>query len=77
VAIKGSCPRKSTEIVCAHHERLRALEIVEGSLPDFKKSGLDIYVWPGGFDWAMAFIYENDWFGSYFSRCESVTAPSR
>jgi hypothetical protein len=39
---KGSCPGKSTEIVGAHDERLRALEIVEVSLPDFKKSGPDI-----------------------------------
>jgi hypothetical protein len=57
--------------------RLPAVEIVEGSLSDFMNSGLNIYVWPGGLDWAMAFTYENDWFGSYFSRPVWVTAPSR
>jgi hypothetical protein len=60
--------------VCPHDEALPAFEIVEASLPDFRNSGLDIYVWPEGLTWTMAFTHEDGWLGPYFSRREWVTA---
>ncbi len=57
-------------IVCPHDERLPAFEIVGGKLPDFRQHGLDIYVWPEGLDWTMAFTHEDGWFGPYFCRRE-------
>ena len=67
----------SSYVVCPHDERLPALEVVGGSLADFKNSGLDIYVWPDDFAWTMAFAREDGWFGPYFSRREWIRAPSR
>ncbi len=64
-------------IICPHDERLPAFEVICGSLPDFTNSGQDIYVWPDGLDWTMAFTHEDGWFGPYFSRREWITAPSR
>jgi hypothetical protein len=57
-------------IVCPHDNRLPALEITGGALPDFQKHSLDIMIWPEGFDWTMAFTHEDGWFGPYFSRRE-------
>ncbi len=64
-------------IVCPHDDRLPAFEIIGGSLPDFRNSGQDLYVWPDGLDWTMAFTHEDGWFGPYFSRREWIRAPSR
>ena len=63
-------------VVCPHDERLPAFEIVGASLPDFRNSGLDIYVWPDDLAWTMAFTHEDGSFGPYFSRREWVSAPS-
>jgi hypothetical protein len=54
-----------------------AVEIIDGKLPDFRNSGLDIYVWPDGLEWTMAFTHEDGWFGPYFSRREWIRTPSR
>jgi hypothetical protein len=59
-------------IVCPHDDRLPAVEIAGGALPDFRNSCLDIYVWPEGLDWTMAFTHEDGWLGPYFSRREWV-----
>jgi hypothetical protein len=59
-------------IVCPQDDRLPAFEIVGGKLPDFGKFCQDIYVWPDGLDWTMAFTHEDGWFGPYFSRREWV-----
>ena len=64
-------------IICPHDERLPALEILDGLLPDFHNSGLDIYVWPDSLDWTMAFTHEDGWFGPYFSRREWIRTPAR
>jgi hypothetical protein len=67
----------SRYFVCPQDEAFPAFEIVDASLADFRNSGLDIYVWPEGFTWTMAFTHEDGWLGPYFSRREWVTAPSR
>jgi Domain of unknown function (DUF4275) len=64
-------------VICPHDERLPALEILDGLLPDFRNSGLDIYVWPDSLDWTMAFTHEDGWFGPYFSRREWIRTPAR
>jgi hypothetical protein len=57
-------------IVCPHDGLLPAFEIVNGKLPDFRSHGLDITIWPEGFEWTMAFTHEDGWLGPYFSRRE-------
>lgn len=59
-------------IVCPRDDRLPAVEINGGSLPDFRNSCLDVLVWPDGLDWTMAYTHEDGWFGPYFSRREWV-----
>jgi hypothetical protein len=64
-------------MICPQDERLPAFEIVRRSLPDFENSGQDIYVWPNGLDWTMAFTHEDGWLGPYFSRREWISIPPR
>lgn len=46
--------------------------IVGGRLPDFRSLYDDIYVWPDGLEWTMAFTHEDNYLGPYFSRREWV-----
>jgi hypothetical protein len=55
-------------IICPQDERYSAFEVRDGSLPDFRNSGLDLYVWPDDLEWTMAFTHEEDWHGPFFSR---------
>jgi hypothetical protein len=64
-------------IICPQDERLPAFEITGGSLPDFRNSGQDMYVWPNGLDWTMAFTHEDGWLGPKLSRREWIRIPSR
>jgi hypothetical protein len=61
-------------IVCPQHDRLPAFEIIGGLLPDFNNSGDEIYVWPEGLEWTMAFTHEDGNCGPYFSRREWMRA---
>jgi hypothetical protein len=73
----ASLPPPKRCIVCPHDERLPAVVIGGGSLPDFGDTGQDITVWPHNLAWTMAFTHETGWFGPYFSRREWIRAPAR
>jgi hypothetical protein len=72
-----SLSRTRCSIICPQDERLPAFEIVRRSPPDFENSGQDIYVWPDGLDWTMAFTHDDGWLGPYFSGREWIRIPSR
>jgi Domain of unknown function (DUF4275) len=57
-------------IVCPQDAVLTAFQVIGGSLPDFRPTRRDIYVWPDGLGWTMAFTHEDGNSGPYFSRRE-------
>jgi hypothetical protein len=59
-------------IICPQDDRLPAFEVADGLLPDFRDSGLDLYVWADVLEWTMAFTHEEGWLGPYFSRSEWI-----
>ena len=62
-------------IVCPEDGRSPAWKLTDGNLPDFRKWGGDVYVWPDDLSWTMAFTHEGGLgLGPYFSQMEWAIA---
>jgi hypothetical protein len=62
-------------IICPEDGRKPAWKLTDGNLPDFRKWGGDVYVWPDDLSWTMAFTHEGGLgLGPYFSQMEWAIA---
>ena len=65
-------------IVCPESQRIPAVRLTGGRLPDFRAEGDDVYVWAEDLTWTMAFTHEESMgLGPYFCRQEWVVGPPR
>jgi hypothetical protein len=65
--IKYQQQRATSYYVVPESEISIAYLCVGGQLPDLMACADDIYVWPEGLSWTMAFTHELDWgLGPYF-----------
>jgi hypothetical protein len=65
--------RPGAIVVCPEGRDLAAVQIVGGSLPDFRPEYADVLVWPDDLAWTMALTHERS-LGPYFCRREWVDA---
>jgi hypothetical protein len=63
--------RPAAIVIYPEEEALPALRLIGGEMPDFRREGGDVYVFPEDLIWTMAFTH-HEHLGPYFSRQEWV-----